>query len=153
MIEGYQSCSQMDDPACRLRQPTSTTQPGREAGTMPALAKRPCGKPGCRELTQGAYCAAHKKQRTQQQDEERGSAHERGYDSRWRKARDTYLKRYPLCLHCMSEGRLETAAVVDHIIPHKGDSHLFWDSKNNWQPLCKPCHDRKTARYDGGFGR
>nr|WP_292832122.1 HNH endonuclease signature motif containing protein [Mesorhizobium sp.] len=29
---------------------------------------------------------------------------------------------------------------------------LFWD-RSNWQPLCKPCHDRKTATSDGGFGR
>lgn len=25
---------------------------------------------------------------------------------------------------------------------------LFWDEAN-WQPLCKPCHDQKTAREDG----
>lgn len=28
----------------------------------------------------------------------------------------------------------------------------MWD-ECNWQPLCKPCHDSKTAREDGGFGR
>lgn len=28
---------------------------------------------------------------------------------------------------------------------------LFWD-QNNWQALCKPHHDAKTAREDGGFG-
>ena len=44
------------------------------------------------------------------------------------------------------------ATVVDHIIPHKGDQKLFWDTRN-WQPLCKPCHDKKTATEDGGFGR
>lgn len=43
------------------------------------------------------------------------------------------------------------ASVVDHVIPHRGDKALFWDS-DNWQPLCKPCHDRKTAAQDGGFG-
>ena len=32
------------------------------------------------------------------------------------------------------------ATVVDHIIPHKGDSDLFWD-ESNWQSLCKRCHD------------
>lgn len=41
---------------------------------------------------------------------------------------------------------------VDHIIPHKGDPELFWD-QDNWQSLCKPHHDRKTATEDGGFGR
>ncbi|WP_330164070.1 HNH endonuclease [Paenibacillus campinasensis] len=48
-------------------------------------------------------------------------------------------------------GRLVASTVVDHIIPHKGDPKLFWD-KNNWQALCKKCHDTKTAREDGGFG-
>jgi 5-methylcytosine-specific restriction protein A len=28
---------------------------------------------------------------------------------------------------------------------------LFWN-ETNWQPLCKECHDRKTATEDGGFG-
>ena len=36
---------------------------------------------------------------------------------------------------------------VDHIIPHRGDQKLFWD-RNNWQALCKPCHDRKTGKED-----
>ena len=31
--------------------------------------------------------------------------------------------------------------LVDHIKPHKGDLNLFWD-QDNWQPLCKSCHDR-----------
>ena len=43
------------------------------------------------------------------------------------------------------------AREVDHIEPHKGDDTLFWD-QDNWQPLCKPCHSRKTATEDGGFG-
>lgn len=44
------------------------------------------------------------------------------------------------------------ATVVDHIIPHKGDQYLFWD-RSNWQPLCKLCHDRKTATEDSQFTR
>lgn len=28
---------------------------------------------------------------------------------------------------------------------------LFWD-KSNWMALCKPCHSRKTAKENGGFG-
>jgi len=33
--------------------------------------------------------------------------------------------------------------VVDHIIPHKGDQQLFWN-RDNWQPMAKSCHDKKT---------
>lgn len=74
----------------------------------------------------------------------RGDAVERGYDSRWRKARAAFLQRNPLCAECRKNGVLTPATVVDHIIPHRGDQKLFWDEEN-WQPLCKNCHDRKTG--------
>lgn len=43
------------------------------------------------------------------------------------------------------------ATVVDHIIPHRGNEELFWD-EDNWQGLCKRCHDRKTWREKRGLG-
>ena len=48
-------------------------------------------------------------------------------------------------MECESVGVIKAAEVVDHVIPHKGDVVLFWDSRN-WQSLCKACHDAKTAR-------
>lgn len=77
-------------------------------------------------------------------DRMRGGAAERGYDGRWRKARAAFLRRNPLCVECMRKGVLTPATVVDHIIPHRGDKELFWNEEN-WQPLCKSCHDRKTG--------
>lgn len=115
---------------------------------MPSKPKRPCGQPGCRNLTSDRYCEAHRKQREQ----DRGSAASRGYNARWRRERSAFLELNPLCKHCQSDGRITIATVVDHIIPHKGDYQLFWDW-NNWQPLCKQHHDSKTAKEDGGFGR
>jgi len=76
---------------------------------------------------------------------------QRGYGSRWQKARETFLKRAPLCVECQRSGRVRLATVVDHIKPHKRCQALFWDT-GNWQALCKRCHDAKTAREDGGFG-
>lgn len=76
----------------------------------------------------------------------------RPYNARWQKARATWLRAHPLCAACETAGRVTAATVVDHIVPHKGDSALFWDTCN-WQPLCKRCHDRKTSTEDGGFGR
>lgn len=76
---------------------------------------------------------------------------QRGYGSRWQKARETFLNRFPLCRECNRSGRIRLARIVDHVIPHRGDQELFWDT-SNWQPLCKTCHDRKTASEDGGFG-
>lgn len=76
---------------------------------------------------------------------------EKGYGSRWRKARETFLRSHPLCADHMQRGQVVPATVVDHIVPHKGDQALFWDSEN-WQPLCASCHGVKTARQDGGGG-
>jgi 5-methylcytosine-specific restriction endonuclease McrA len=44
------------------------------------------------------------------------------------------------------------AQVTDHIRPHKGNEELFYD-QTNWQPLCKSCHDRKTALEDGRWAQ
>jgi len=123
---------------------------------MPKRPKRPCAHPGCPELVEypDRYCEKHKRERNRSRreyDKERGTAAQRGYDARWRKVRKRFLAENPLCTECMKEGRLTPATVVDHIVPHKGDPELFWD-ESNWQPLCKQCHDRKTAREDGGFG-
>jgi 5-methylcytosine-specific restriction enzyme A len=120
---------------------------------MGVRAKSPCRHAGCTTLVDVAgYCAQHHKQARQQSDARRGSASERGYNGRWQKARATWLSRYPLCAECERSNRVAPASVVDHIVPHRGDQALFWDTEN-WQSLCKPCHDRKTAREDGGFGR
>lgn len=70
---------------------------------------------------------------------------EHGYGEKWRKARAAYLRQHPLCVQCEKQGRMVQATVVDHVIPHKKDWSLFWDS-DNWQALCARCHDSKTAR-------
>jgi 5-methylcytosine-specific restriction protein A len=35
------------------------------------------------------------------------------------------------------------AEVVDHVTPHRGNRETFWNQEN-WQSLCKQCHDQKT---------
>ena len=112
---------------------------------MPKRPKRPCRYPGCPNLCEsGTYCPEHS---AESPDRLRGSATERGYDAKWRRARKRFLRSHPLCANCLSQGVLTPATVVDHIVPHRGDHRLFWDEQN-WQPLCKACHDRKT-----GIGR
>ncbi|MEC0092871.1 HNH endonuclease signature motif containing protein [Paenibacillus macquariensis] len=117
---------------------------------MPSKPKQPCKNMGCPNLTTDGYCEAHAKDR-HQYDRFRGTAAQRGYDGVWRKARVGFLRKHPLCVHCLNGDRLTEATVVDHIKPHKGDKELFWD-RNNWQPLCQKCHGIKTATEDGGFG-
>jgi 5-methylcytosine-specific restriction protein A len=117
---------------------------------MPAKPLKPCNKRGCLNLTRERYCEDHMQQ-IHSYDQYRESSSKRGYDSKWRKARLAYLQAHPLCVKCFERGIPISATVVDHIIPHRGDYKLFWNSAN-WQPLCKQCHDWKTATEDGGFG-
>ena len=113
---------------------------------MPYRPSVPCKHPGCPALVPygtGPYCEQHVKLHTGDRD----SASKRGYNSRWQKARSRYLHSHPLCIECQKAGKLTKATVVDHITPHRGDQKLFWD-ESNWQPLCKPCHDKKTWNED-----
>lgn len=113
---------------------------------MPALAPRQCHVPGCGTLD----CQAHGRPAERAKlDERRGSAHARGYDSRWTKFRDAYLRKHPLCRHCERAGRVEPATVADHIRPHRGDRRLFWLVPSNIQPLCRRCHAAKGIRENG----
>jgi len=123
---------------------------------MPSLAAKPCRHAGCRALVRdgGGYCQAHKRVVQREVDSRRESSTQRGYGYRWQKASKAYLRAHPLC-QCdeCQEGklRLRASQVVDHKKPHKGDMALFWGS-SNWQAMAKECHDKKTAREDGGFG-
>ena len=80
----------------------------------------------------------------------RKGANERGYTYRWQKARLTFLAREPLCVMCKAKGQTTAAILIDHIIPHKGDMKLFWDT-SNWQALCKPCHDIDKSAIERGL--
>ena len=122
---------------------------------MPSRPKKPCSRPGCHNVTGGRYCDEHqgytkaggaRGPRPRGYDQVRGTAAQRGYDAKWRAYREDYLRVNPTCKQCGGK-----ATVVDHVIPHKGNKGLFW-TRFNHQPLCKSCHDRKTATFDGGFG-
>ena len=67
------------------------------------------------------------------------------YGSTWQKYRKTFLRSNPLCVCDDCKDKLTPANVVDHIIPHRGDERLFWDTANH-QPLAKRCHDKKTNK-------
>jgi 5-methylcytosine-specific restriction enzyme A len=133
---------------------------------MPDGSLKPCGYPCCGELVQARerFCSQHVRGRQRftsagasvriaRHDAPGSRTREPYNDRQWRKARRFYLSLHPLCRACERMGVVRLATEVDHIIPHKGDMKLFWDDINNWQGLCKPCHSRKTASEDGGFGR
>jgi len=101
----------------------------------------------------GGYCDKHKGSGNRDYDRRRGSSTARGYGSRWQRVRKLFLLANPLCRPCQEQGRDTEAEAVDHIVPVTGaDDPAFWD-EGNWQPICQPCHSRKTANEDGGFGR
>jgi len=77
----------------------------------------------------------------------RESSAKRGYGSRWQKARLSWLRDNPLCADHLKRGAVVPATVVDHIVPHRGDTELFWD-RDNWQSLCKRCHDSHKQRTE-----
>ncbi len=142
-------------PAKRFHQAGSdSAAPGKEeSGMSPFAPAHPCGFPGCPILVDPAHrrCEKHRVQERKEADQRRGSAARRGYDAGWRAARRRYLILHPLCVECERVGRLTAAAVVDHVVPHKGNASLFWD-ETNWQALCEHHHAVKTAAEDGGFG-
>lgn len=112
------------------------------------MTSKQCVYPGCHErIRHGAYCTHHKAKQRQTFDDRRGSSTDRGYDYRWQRARAAFLLLNPLCVMCEAKGRTTAASVVDHIVPHKGDEILFWDSAN-WQPLCRACHDSDKRRLE-----
>src|SRR5512139_2244251 len=117
---------------------------------MPYRAGHPCAAPGCANLVQsGAYCTEH--QPVVKREDDRPTAHERGYGATWRVIRLAHLRREPVCRDQYHEHpeQMILATDVDHIIPRSmGGS----DRDDNLQSLCHTCHSKKTVMQTQ-FGR
>lgn len=70
----------------------------------------------------------------------------------WRTLRQALLSKHPLCLSCLSDGRIVEAEHIDHVFPwaHYG-SEAF--QRNIFQSLCQPCHSIKTGLEQRGIYR
>jgi 5-methylcytosine-specific restriction endonuclease McrA len=79
-------------------------------------------------------------QQVKEYDGRRGSARRRGYSAAWDRGAKAYKAEHPLCLGCEAIGRIKAASTVDHVVPHKGEAGLFWDSAN-WQAVCDWHHN------------
>ncbi len=119
---------------------------------MPRSAPTPCRYPGCAEVVAvPGYCDAHRPLIHRDYGRAR-----RGFDAEvgfyqskdWRVLRAAVLRESPLCVVCKAKERLIAAGVVDHVVPLKDGGARF--DRDNLQPLCVSCHNRKTARETAG---
>ena len=109
------------------------------------MAMKPCSQYGCKQFvkTGQRFCNDHKSSRLKTS-RKNMPEYRKWYSKKdWMRSRISFLKQNPLCVQCQKNGKVEPAWIVDHVIAHKGDKELFWNV-DNWQALCKSCHDRKT---------
>ena len=100
-----------------------------------------CTQPGCAVLVPKGRCRTH----AVQQEHTRRNRDVRTwyYTARWARLRQQVLVQSAYtCAVCR---RVLLDLEVDHIVKHGGDPALFWNTQN-LQPLCRTCHQSKTAR-------
>ena len=72
----------------------------------------------------------------------RKSRQARGYGRAHELMRERVLIEELLCRPCEKQGRVTQATIADHIKPlAEGGT----GDRENYQGICKPCHDAKTA--------
>jgi len=108
---------------------------------MPFSALKPCVYPSCQTLVRSGYCEKHAGSvpPSFQRDPER----QRLYDRRWQMRRARHLGAHPWCEICLQSGLYVPATDVHHLVPHRGDVHIF--NTSPLQSLCHSCHSKITA--------
>jgi len=93
----------------------------------------------CGELVIKGFCQLHVKRGAEKQ---RGNSTERGYDWKWRKFRERYLRQpeNAVCKDC----ERRPATDVHHIKKLADFPHLKYEL-TNLKGLCSECHDKLTA--------
>ncbi|MEU1030202.1 HNH endonuclease [Streptomyces mirabilis] len=121
------------------------------------MAKKPCLKCG-RLTTNPSRCDVHQKEweaaRQKLRDAERGSASQRGYDSKYRRIRAQVLRAHrarngDLCEGWGVPAHASQDLTVDHIIPlAKGGTHR----RENLRVLCRRCNSSRGSKPDNQGG-
>lgn len=87
------------------------------------------------------------------------SRQSRGYGRDWEILRAEVIKRDKgLCQCCLAGGRVTVGREVDHRVQKADAKRMRWtqvqyDSVDNLQLLCTPCHKRKTDEDNGRVHR
>ena len=114
---------------------------------MARAPPHPCGHPGCRALVPYGQrrCPRHTTQAWRDDAAYRGTPAQRGIDDKWRALRTAHFARDPWCTRCRAEGRQVPAAILHHVIEHRGNEALRLDP-NNIEGLCRSHHQLEHAR-------
>lgn len=106
---------------------------------MPRKPQRPCRYPGCPRLTDGVYCEDHAKIMEQHYEKfQRGYSPGKRYGRAWKRIRDRYVHKHPLCEQCLKEGRYVAVEEVHHVPLSEGGSN----DESNLMSLCRSCHEK-----------
>lgn len=111
-----------------------------EVKQVPRSPKKPCTYPGCPNLTDRRYCPAHEKSERQQYNKyHRSPSINKTYGRAWKRIRDRYVAKHPLCEMCLKDGRMTPVEEVHHILPvNRGGTH----DEANLMSLCRSCHNK-----------
>jgi len=89
------------------------------------------------------YADSRRKTREQRYNASRPARHEFYATPEWRRLRDWYRARHPLCEECQRQGRVMAAELVHHKREiSQGGEPLDVD---NLQSLCRSCHSKVHA--------
>ena len=108
---------------------------------MPYAPKPCCIYPGCTKhsVKGSSYCEEHKKLMDQEYNRHERSHSAGKYGRAWKRIRDRYISRHPLCEQCYKEGKAVMAEEVHHILPvSRGGTH----DESNLMALCRSCHNK-----------
>ncbi len=113
---------------------------------MPRRPRKPCARPGCKELVDAgvSYCDAHKRERDKDYTKnKRNPEAKKIYNHSWVKLRNYYRDKHPLCEKCLEKDVLTTGQVVHHINEDPKDNRM-----ENLMSLCNLCHARIHAKSE-----
>lgn len=107
---------------------------------MPRKPKKPCAYPNCPRLTDETYCEEHKLLAGRNYNKfQRAPDYSKRYGSAWRRIRERYVSKHPLCERCLAEGKTVPVEEVHHILPlERGGTN----EEKNLMSLCRSCHNK-----------